>query len=114
MCEEPPSPGLRKGIQGTLDFGYDPRRPSAGRRGEAHHATHARAASYGCFSELFSELFKRTSVPHSIGVGLWSIDTSHKSAREGSLGGARTHSVGFEGSMLSLDGIPLLGTLDRP
>ena len=21
MCEKPPSPGLRKGIQGTLDFG---------------------------------------------------------------------------------------------
>ena len=39
---------------GTLDFDYDPRRPSAGRRGEAHHATHARAASYGCFSELLS------------------------------------------------------------
>ena len=54
VCEDPPSPGLRKGVQGTLDFGYDPRRPSAGRRGEAHHATHARAASYGCFSELLA------------------------------------------------------------
>ena len=103
-----------RAFRGILDSDYDPRRPSAGRRGEAHHATRARAASYGCFSELLADLFKRTSVPRSIGVGLWSIDTSHKSAREGSLGGARTHSVGFEGSMLSLDGIPLLGTLDRP
>ena len=84
MCEEPPRPGLHEGIRGTLDFYYDPRRPSAGRRGEAHHATLARAASYDCFRELFSGLFKRTSVPHSIGS---------------------------EGSMLSLDGIPLLGTL---
>ena len=41
-----------KAFRGTLDFDYDPRRPFAGRRGEAHHATHARAASYGCFSEL--------------------------------------------------------------
>ena len=32
MCEEPPSPGLREGVQGTLDFGYDPRRPSAAGR----------------------------------------------------------------------------------
>ena len=36
------------------------------------------------------------------------------SARKGSLGGARTRSIGSEGSMLSLDGIPLLGTLDWP
>ena len=41
MCEEAPSPGLREGVQGTLDFYYDPHRPSAGRRGEAHYATHA-------------------------------------------------------------------------
>ena len=54
MCEEPPSPGLHNGIRGTLDFYYDPRRPSAGRRGEAHHTTHARAASYGCFGELLA------------------------------------------------------------
>ena len=29
-----------------------------------------------------------------------------QSARKGSLGGARTHSIGSEGSVLSLDGIP--------
>ena len=34
------------------------------------------------------------------------------SACEGSLGGAWIRSIGSEGSMLSLDGIPLLGTLD--
>ena len=48
-----PSPGLCEGVQGILDFYYDPRRPSAGRRGEAHHATHARAkamaASVNCY-----------------------------------------------------------------
>ena len=35
-----------------------------------------------------------------------------ESARKGSLGGARAHSIGSEGSMLSIDGTPLLGTLD--
>ena len=50
--EEPLSPGLREGIQGTPDFRYDRRRPSAGRWGEMHHATHARAASRGSFGEL--------------------------------------------------------------
>ena len=53
MCEEPPSPGLHEGVQGTLDFYYDPRRPSVGRRGEAHHATHAgpraMTASVSCY-----------------------------------------------------------------
>ena len=48
-----PEPRPSKGVQGTLDFGYDPRRPSAGRRGEAHHATHAgpraMAASVSCY-----------------------------------------------------------------
>ena len=43
-----------KAFRGTLDFDYGPRPPSAGRRGEAHHATHARAASNGCFGELLS------------------------------------------------------------
>ena len=42
-------------------------------------------------------------MPHSIRVGSWSVDTSHKAL-----------AIGSEGSMLSLDGIPLLGTLDWP
>ena len=53
MCEEPPSPSLREGVQGTLDFYYDPRRPSAGRRGEAHMlpmpGPRAMAASVSCY-----------------------------------------------------------------
>ena len=52
-----------KAFRGTLDFDYDPRRPSAGRRGEAHHATHARAASYSCFIELLAGSSSRCPCP---------------------------------------------------
>jgi hypothetical protein len=51
-------------------------------------------------------------VPHSIGVGSWSGDTSIRALYMGMLGRARSRSIGTEGAAtLSLDGIPQLTAL---
>ena len=54
MCEDPPSPSPCEGDQkGTLVLLVQPSVIlSARRRGETSHATLARAARHGCFSEL--------------------------------------------------------------
>ena len=55
LVRSPRVPAHVRAIRGTLVFLSRPSvRLSARRRGEASHATLARAASHGCFSELFA------------------------------------------------------------
>ena len=73
MCEEPPSPGLRKGVQGTLDFGYGPQVGGVKRTMLPMPGPLAMAASVSCYRVVQVDV----RAPFDK-VGSWSVDTSHK------------------------------------
>ena len=76
MCEEPLSPGLREGVQGTLVFIMTlvalPQGGGVKRTMLPMPGPRAMAASVSCY-----RVVQVDAVPHSIRVGLWSVDTSH-------------------------------------
>jgi hypothetical protein len=76
-CEEPPSPGPATDDQGeSLTLHYNPRRPSAGRRVAAIHATLRAGRESWMLLRAVNVWFKWAAVPRSIRVSSWSGDTS--------------------------------------